>query len=127
MILIWKNKGILIPVYVVTTFVSIATLSGVLKRNIGGIFANDYNIQITLGLTFLSSGLWTYLTSEEFVKKDGQKIKVDFENKFLFHSNESMGIYLSGGWLGFSYKWLNCHYRIILYSRLARACIAWTW
>ena len=22
---------------------------------------------------------------------------------------------------------VNCHYRIILYSRLARACIAWTW
>jgi hypothetical protein len=98
MILIWKNKGILIPVYVVTTFVSIATLSGVLKRNIGGIFANDYNIQITLGLTFLSSGLWTYLTSEEFVKKDGQKIKVDFENKFFFIQMKVWGyIFLAAG------------------------------
>ncbi len=98
MILIWKNKGILIPVYLVTTFISIAILSGILKRNVGGIFAYDYDFQIILGFVFSITGLWTYLTSEEFIKKDGQKIKVDIENKFFFIPMKIWGyLFLTAG------------------------------
>ena len=91
MIIIWKNKGILILVYVIATFIVIAILSGILKRNIGGIFAYDYDYRIILGFGFLISGIWTYLTSEEFIKKDGLKIKVDIENKFFFISMKIWG------------------------------------
>lgn len=84
MIFIWKNKGILVPVYIVATFISMAILSGILERNVGGIFAYDYDTRFFLALVFFISGTWTYLTSEEFIKKDGRKIKVDVENKFFF-------------------------------------------
>jgi hypothetical protein len=96
MFIIWKNKGILIPIYVISSFIVIAILSGILKRNVGGVFANDYDYRIILGLGFLISGIWTYLTSEEYIKKDGQKIKVNIENKFFFISMKIWGYIITG-------------------------------
>ncbi len=102
MLLIWKNKGILIPIYLIVTFITVAMLGGILKRNVGGIFAYKYDIQIIIGISFLISGLWTYLTSEEFIKKDGQKIKVDIKNTFFFISMKLWGyIFLAAGLLFF--------------------------
>ncbi len=101
MILIWKNKGILIPVYFITTFIVIAILNGILIRNVGGIFASDYDYRIILGLGLLISGIWTYLTSEEYFKKDGKKIKVDVENKFFFISMKIWGYIINGAGLLF--------------------------
>jgi hypothetical protein len=101
MIIIWKNKGILIPVYVISTFIALAILSGILKRNVGGIFAYDYDYRIILGLGFIISGIWTFLTSEEYIKKDGKKILVDIENKFFFISMKIWGYIIIGAGIVF--------------------------
>jgi hypothetical protein len=100
MLFIYKNKGILVPIYVIVSFIGIAILSGILKRNIGGIFANEYDYKIILGLGFLISGLWTYFTSEEYIKKDGVKIKVNIENTFFFIPMKIWGyIFIGAGLL----------------------------
>ena len=101
MILIWKNKGILIPVYVISTFFGLAILSGILKRNLGGVFATEYDYRVILGVGLIISGIWTYLTSEDFVKKNGQKIKVDIENRFFFIPMKIWGYMLTGAGLFF--------------------------
>ncbi len=98
MLLIWKNKGILIPVYLIVSFIVTAIVGGILKRNVGGIFAYNYDLQIIFGIGFLICGLWTYLTSEEYIKKEGQKIKIEIKNSFFFISMKIWGyIFLVAG------------------------------
>jgi len=86
MIVIYKNRGILIPVYVVVSLVSTAILNSVLKEYIRGIFASNYDSQIVMGVGFLISGFWTYLTSEDYIIVDGEKEKIYMNNHFFYIS-----------------------------------------
>ena len=86
MIIIYKNRGILIPIFLIVPFVVTAILSGVLKRNIGGIFDYDYDKQIVIGIGLLISSLWTYLKSEDFIEVNGKKEKIEMNNHFFYIS-----------------------------------------
>ncbi len=84
MIIIYKNRGILVPVYFIVSVLLVTLLNGFLKEYVGGVFASKYDFQIVLGIGFLISGIWTYLKSEDYVEINGEKEKVDFENAFFF-------------------------------------------
>ncbi|WBX77888.1 hypothetical protein PG911_06435 [Tenacibaculum ovolyticum] len=84
MILIYKNRGILVPVFLVVPIVGVAIISGVLKRNIGGLFAYDYDYQIILGIGLLISSFWTYIKSEDYIEVDGKKEKIEMNNHFFY-------------------------------------------
>jgi ribose/xylose/arabinose/galactoside ABC-type transport system permease subunit len=84
MILIWKGKGILILLYFIVCFVGSAIIAGVLSRNLGGIF-QEINFTFTLGIAFLLTSIWTYLTSEDYYKDaDGNKQKLFMDHELFF-------------------------------------------
>ena len=82
MLFIYKNKGILVPVYFSVSVLATGMLSGVLKRNVGGVFAVDYSLWIPLGIGVVISGIWTVLTSEVYTRINGVRTKVEFESSF---------------------------------------------
>lgn len=86
MIVIYKNRGILIPVYLVISLVGAAILNYVLKEYLGGIFTSNYDSQIIIGTGFIISGLWTYFTSEDYVNIGGEREKVYMNNHFFYIS-----------------------------------------
>jgi hypothetical protein len=84
MIFIWKNKGILVPIYVIVSFVVTSILFGVLHRNIGGIFSM-LNFHFSIGLSFLVVSIWLHLTKDDYYKdKNGNKKKIEVVNSFFF-------------------------------------------
>jgi len=96
MLIIFKNKGILTPVYLFASIIGTAILYGELIRYIKETSECDYNLKILLGFGFLIAGLWTYLTREDFVKRDGVKIKVDIENSLFFISMKTWAYIFMG-------------------------------
>jgi hypothetical protein len=64
--------------------VAIAVLCGVLKRNVGGVFAIDYSMWLPLGFGTVLAGIWTLLTSEVYVLVGGKRSKVEFESSIYF-------------------------------------------
>ncbi|WP_299437964.1 hypothetical protein [uncultured Aquimarina sp.] len=86
MIVIYKNRGILVPVYLVVSLVSTSILNTILKKYIGWIFATNYDSQIVMGIGLVISGLWTYFTSEDHIMVDGEKEKIFMNNHFFYIS-----------------------------------------
>ena len=84
MILVWKNKGILVPVYLIFSFLGTMILNGVLHRNVGGIFSN-IGVSVVSGVAFVIAGLVTFLTRDDYYKdKNGVKVKMDTENELFW-------------------------------------------
>jgi len=96
MLLVYKNKGILVPVYFGVSVLTTALISGVLKRNVGGLFASAYSLWILFGIGALISGIWTILTSEVYTQVNGVRVKVDFESSFFFIPMRIFGWILIG-------------------------------
>ncbi|WP_299249605.1 hypothetical protein [uncultured Aquimarina sp.] len=86
MIIIYKNRGILIPVYLVVSLIGVKILDSVITKYLGGIFAADYDFQIVMGIGFLISSVWTYLTSEDYEIVNGVKEKMYMNNHFFYIS-----------------------------------------
>ena len=89
MLLIYKNKGILVAPYFIGSLIGTAILSGVLKRNVGGIFAKADFYDI-IGSAFLVCAAITYITRNDYYKdRYGQKQKIDIPNEFFFISMQT--------------------------------------
>ncbi len=86
MIFIYKNRGVLVPVYLFISVFGSILLNAFFKEYVGGIFNSDYDFQLVLGIGLLISGLWTYLKSEDFIEINGKKENVYIENSFFFIS-----------------------------------------
>jgi uncharacterized membrane protein len=86
MLLVWKNKGLLVLLYLLVSIIGTAMIVGVLHRNVEGVLSN-IDFYTTFGLGFLIASLWTYLTKDDFYKdKDGNKKKIEFKNEFFWIS-----------------------------------------
>ena len=84
MLLIWKNKGILVMLYVIVSFIGTAMLVGILHRNAGGIFS-QIDFYTTIGIAFLIAAAWTYRTKDDYYKdRYGNKKKMDTVHEFFF-------------------------------------------
>ena len=87
MILIYKNRGILIPVYLVVSVLGTVILNGLLKSYIGGIFLNAYDSQIVLGIGLFIAFIWTFVTSYDYIEIEGEKERIEMNNHFFYISN----------------------------------------
>jgi hypothetical protein len=86
MIIIWKNKGLLVLLYIFVCTFAAAVLLGYLRRNIGGIFI-QFDDLIAIGIGLLFASFWTYKTKDNFYKdQNGVKQKMDTENELFFIS-----------------------------------------
>ncbi|WP_430401174.1 hypothetical protein [Flavobacterium sp.] len=94
--LIYKNRGILIPVFLIVPAIGFLILSGELGRNFGGYFATESFKQIMIGIGFLISFIWTYLTSEDFIIVDGKKEKIEMFNHFFYIPNKTWSYIMLG-------------------------------
>jgi len=84
MLLIYKNKGILIVPYLIASLIGTAILTGILKRNVGGIFSH-IDLSTTMGVGFLVCAAWTYLTRNDYyTDRNGIKQKMDTPNELFF-------------------------------------------
>ena len=89
MLLIYKNKGILVAPYFIGSLIGTAVLAGALKRNIGGVFANTDFYDI-IGAAFLVCAVITFATRNGYYKdRNGQKQKLDIPNEFFFISMQN--------------------------------------
>ncbi len=95
MFIIYKNKGILIPLYLIVCFISIAILTKTLSDYFNIQINNNNDFWFIAGFAFLCSGLWTKLTCEDFVEVDGVKHKVDIDNSFFFIKMKIWALILS--------------------------------
>lgn len=79
-----KGKGILIIVYYIVSLMAVALLSGILQRNVGGIFSK-INYFFVVGVSFMIASGWTYLTKDEYyTDKYGDRKKLDMVHSFAF-------------------------------------------
>lgn len=86
MILIWKNKGLLVILFFIVSMIGTAILFGTLERNVGGIFKEmPTSVGIATGL-FISA-IWTFATKDDFYRdKEGNRKKMDTVNELFFIS-----------------------------------------
>jgi ribose/xylose/arabinose/galactoside ABC-type transport system permease subunit len=86
MFLVYKNKGLLILLYLIVCLIGTAMLVGVMNRSVGGMFPK-IDFYSTLGISLLFTVLWTYLTKDDFYKdRNGNKVKMDTPNEFFWIS-----------------------------------------
>lgn len=79
-----KGKGILVLLYFIVSSLVTAELVGLLERNVGGIFAS-IDTYTTIGISFLLASIWTHQTKDDYYKdREGNKIKMDTVNSFIF-------------------------------------------
>ncbi len=86
MIIFYKNRGILLPVFITIPVIGIVILSVILRENVGGIFASDYDKNIVFGIGLLISGIWTYLKRTDFIEVNGVKEEIEMNHHFFFVS-----------------------------------------
>jgi hypothetical protein len=96
MIFIYKNRGILIPVYVFVSVFGTIILNSLLKEYVGGLFSIEYDFQIVIGIGLLISCIWTYLTSYDVIEVNGEKQRIEMNNHFFYISNR-LWIYIMLG------------------------------
>jgi len=87
MIFIYKNRGILIPVYFLVSVLGTIVLNGLLKKYLPYFFSFEYDFQIVLGVGLLISFIWTFLTSYDYIEVDGEKQRIEMNNHFFYISN----------------------------------------
>ncbi len=84
MIVFYKNKGILIIVYLIVCLIGTAIIVGVLRTYVGGVFAR-IGFYAGAGFALLLAGIWTYFTKDDYYKdREGNKKKIDTESSFFF-------------------------------------------
>jgi hypothetical protein len=97
MILIWKNKGLLVLPYTIFSLAFTALIVGALHRNIGGVFSK-IDLYTTMGIGLLLSAVWTYLTKDDYYRsRDGTMKKMETENEFFFINMGTWAIILFVG------------------------------
>ncbi len=91
MIVFYKNKGILIIVYLIVCLIGTAFILWGLGTYVRGIFDS-------IGFfALLLAGIWTYFTKDDYYRdKEGYKKKMDSENS-LFFMNMTIWSYIFFG------------------------------
>jgi hypothetical protein len=82
MFLIYKNKGILIPVYIFVSLMSAAIIGNILTHE----FAVECNETIFVGFGVTVSGIWSYITRDSYYIVQGQRRQMNEDNSFFFLS-----------------------------------------
>ena len=92
MFLIYKNKGLLIVLYLIVSFIGTATLAGAIGRQLGVKFAVIYT---SIGIALIIAGIWTYLTKDDYYKdRNGNKKKLETVSELFFMSMKTWSIIL---------------------------------
>ena len=95
-LIIWKNKGFMVPIYfIISTFIAKIVID-VLSSLSGNLFESINKTQILIGLALILSGIITYKYRDDYAIIKNNKVKLDLINEFFFIRMESWG-YLKVG------------------------------
>ena len=85
MVIIFKNKGILVPVYFIGSIVVVMTIGKYLWEALfGPTIFSEGSFPIALGFSCLLTCVLVYLTKNDYyVDKNGDKQRMDIENSFF--------------------------------------------
>ncbi len=84
MFIFWKNKGLLVLLYLIVSFVGINMLIGILRRNFGGPFFS-ISFYESMGIVFYTAALWTFFTRNDYYQdREGNKKQMVTVNEFFF-------------------------------------------
>lgn len=102
MLLIWKGRGILTPIYLILNLAIVFKLTDSFKSN--------HSTVLLLGGAFIISGLLSYFTSRTYMEINGEKVRISGRHSFFFIPMKvwSIVFYILGGLL----TALGIHYYI---------------
>lgn len=85
MLVFYKNKGILVPVYFVTSVLVFFIINALLKEYAGIAFRGENQYYVLFGIACIASGVWTYVTRDSYyITNDGIRKPMNEENTFYF-------------------------------------------
>lgn len=91
--IIWKGKGILIPLYLIVTSIVLAILYRLSIEYFN--ISDELSIESFMGIVLIVTGLWTRVTSESYyIDKEGRKKFLDIENDLFFIKMKTWGLIL---------------------------------
>lgn len=101
MLLVWKGRGILAPIFLIVLMIIAYKLTYFLDDNVGGWFTEENILVLAISLAFIISGVLTYKVSLTYIEENGVKIKVKSPHSFLFIPLKAWSIikYIIGGLL----------------------------
>jgi hypothetical protein len=79
----FKNKGILVPVYLIASMLAVVCITALLDSYAGIAVPVTYNYLI-FGFGFVGAGLWTYLTRDSYYIANGRREAMGEDNSFFF-------------------------------------------
>ena len=83
--IIYKGKGVLVPIFLTVSVLVTAVAFGELKRNTVLFGSTDISAKYILGIGCILAGLWTWYAKDTYITKDGKKIILhDEENSLYF-------------------------------------------
>jgi hypothetical protein len=86
MLLIYKNKGILVPIYFVASMVAVLLINFLLEEYVGGIFLEKYDKSfIVFAIACIVAGIWTRVTYDSYYyTNDGERKAMQEDNSFYY-------------------------------------------
>jgi hypothetical protein len=87
----FKGKGILVPVLFILSVIIVGG-AGALIENYFGVSTKGPVAIASMGLILLVCGIFTWFVGRDFIKKDGERIEIDLDNRFLFLKMKHIGL-----------------------------------
>jgi hypothetical protein len=82
--IIWKNKGLLVVLYVVISLIATMGTTVFLGKKYGWELSQNH-IVFFLGVAMIIAGLLTYINRFDYYKnREGMKVKMDTDNSLFF-------------------------------------------
>lgn len=91
MVIIFKGKGILVPVLLVASWIATLVV-GVLIETYSGIVFKGSSTIILMSFSLILCGILTRFVGRDFIKKDGKRVEIDLDNRFFFIKMSHIGI-----------------------------------
>jgi hypothetical protein len=94
----FKNRGIMVPVYLAICFVGVFIIKSLIEYIYGKGRVTEGGLVLLIGIAFLIAGYWTYRKRDSFYIVDGEKRGMNEDNVFFYLSMELWAqIYCSFG------------------------------
>lgn len=86
MIVIFNNKGILVPVFLFVSFVFVGFVNYFLIEVLHIEAIKNSDPQISFAIVFFISSFWTYIKSKDYIIVEGSKEEMYSNNHFFYIS-----------------------------------------
>jgi hypothetical protein len=90
MIIIFKGKGILVPVLLIVSWIVVMAV-GVLFEYYSGIIVKGPLSIIWISFSAMLGGILIRFVGKDFIKKGEKRVEIDLDNRFFFIKMKNVG------------------------------------